>query len=142
MVLTYELWKKHFGGDSSIVGRKVTLNGAPVTVIGVLQPAPFFPDRVDALLNMVISPHHVSAQMVEGRAHRMTEVHGPPRPGATSSRRAARWRPSTRRMQQDHADAYDPGSHYRVSVYPLQAGDRRARPAHPLLLMGAAASSS
>ena len=36
------------------------------TVIGVLQPAPFFPDRVDALLNMVISQHHLSALMVRG----------------------------------------------------------------------------
>ena len=61
MVLTHEFWMKRFGGDSSIVGKQVRLDGNSVTVIGVLQPAPFFPGRVDALLNMVISPHHLSA---------------------------------------------------------------------------------
>src|SRR6185503_6384518 len=70
MVLSHEFWMKRFGGDSSIVGKQVTLDGASVTVIGVLQPAPWFPDRMDALANMVISPHHLSALMVEGRTHR------------------------------------------------------------------------
>ena len=50
MVLTHDFWKKRFGGDSSIVGKQVTIEGTSVTVIGVVQPAPWFPDRVDALL--------------------------------------------------------------------------------------------
>jgi hypothetical protein len=37
-------------------------------VIGVLQSAPWFPDRMDALANMVISSHHLSALMVEAAA--------------------------------------------------------------------------
>ena len=45
------------------------LDGKSVTVIGVVQPAPFFPGRVSALLNMVNSEHHVSATMVQGRTH-------------------------------------------------------------------------
>src|SRR6478752_5287765 len=74
MVLTHEFWMKRFGGDSSIVGKQVRLDGNSLTVIGVLQPAPWFPDRMDALANMVISPHHLSALMVEGRTHRMTAM--------------------------------------------------------------------
>src|SRR5688572_16267661 len=42
MVLTHEFWLKRFGGDSSIVGKQVRLDGNSITVIGVLQPAPFF----------------------------------------------------------------------------------------------------
>ena len=83
MVLTHELWMKRFGGDSSIVGRQVKVDGTSVTVIGVVQPAPFFPDRVDALFTMVISPHHLSAQMVEARSHRMTEMVARLAPGAS-----------------------------------------------------------
>ncbi len=74
MVLTHAFWIRRYGGDSSIIGKQLKLDGTSATVIGVLQPAPFFPDRVDAFLNMVISEHHLSAQMVQNRAHRMTEM--------------------------------------------------------------------
>lgn len=35
LVLGYAYWKNHFGGDPSIVGRKVSLDGHPVTIIGI-----------------------------------------------------------------------------------------------------------
>ena len=62
-----DFWMKRFAGDSSIVGKQLRLDGKSVTVIGVVQPAPFFPGHVDALLNMVISEHHTSALMVQVR---------------------------------------------------------------------------
>ena len=34
-VLGYSYWRKRFGGDPSIVGQKVALNGMPMTVVGV-----------------------------------------------------------------------------------------------------------
>jgi putative ABC transport system permease protein len=62
MVLTSEYWEKRFGADPGVVGRKVIVDGKPVTIVGVVQPAPYFPGRMDALLNMVISPHHTRAR--------------------------------------------------------------------------------
>jgi putative ABC transport system permease protein len=38
VVLSDALWRRRFGADSTVVGRRVMLNGLPVTVIGVLQP--------------------------------------------------------------------------------------------------------
>lgn len=35
-VISYSLWQRRFGGDEGIVGRKVTLNNLPNTVVGVL----------------------------------------------------------------------------------------------------------
>ncbi len=37
-VLNFNYWQKHFGGDSSVVGKTVGLNGAAFTVIGVTPP--------------------------------------------------------------------------------------------------------
>jgi predicted permease len=39
-ILGYGLWKEHFNGEASAIGRSVTLDGAPYTVIGVM-PAGF-----------------------------------------------------------------------------------------------------
>jgi predicted permease len=138
MVLTHEYWIKRYGGDSGIVGRQLRLDGRSVTVIGVLQPAPFFPDRVDALLNMVNSEHHLSATMVEGRTHRMTEMVARLAPGATLERVRAEVAAVYARMQDQFSDAYDPGSHYRVAVIPFrEVLGERAR-LTLWLLMGAA----
>ena len=35
MVLAYSYWKTRFGGDPSIVGRKVSVDGHPITIVGV-----------------------------------------------------------------------------------------------------------
>ncbi len=138
MVLTHEFWMSRFGGDPGVVGEQVTLEGIPVTVIGVLQPAPFFPNRVDALLNMVVSKHHLSAQMVTGRTHRMTEIIARLAPGATVQEARNEVSAVYARMQRDYKESYDPGSHYRVAVIPFtQAIGERAR-LTVWLLMGAA----
>jgi predicted permease len=35
LVLSYSFWKNHMGGDPNIVGRSASINGRPVTIIGV-----------------------------------------------------------------------------------------------------------
>ena len=37
-MLSWEAWQSRYGGDSSVIGRSVTLDGKPRTVIGVLPP--------------------------------------------------------------------------------------------------------
>ncbi len=42
-VLSYGLWRSHFGADPSIVSQTVTLNGVPTTVVGVMPVSFVFP---------------------------------------------------------------------------------------------------
>jgi putative ABC transport system permease protein len=37
-ILSYGLWRDHFGGDSTLVGRSVMVNGVPYTVVGIMPP--------------------------------------------------------------------------------------------------------
>jgi predicted permease len=139
MVLTHEFWMKRFGGDPGIVGRQVRLDGKPVTVIGVLQPAPFYPDRVDALLNMVVSEHHLSSFMVEGRTHRMTEMVARLAPGATLEQARNEVAAVSGRIQREYREAYDPNAHHRVAVIPFHEVLGEQARSTLWLLMGAAA---
>ena len=40
LVISYALWQRRFGGDTGIVGRQITFNNGPATIIGVM-PANF-----------------------------------------------------------------------------------------------------
>jgi predicted permease len=120
MVLTYEYWQKRFGGDRAVIGKKVIVDNKPVQIVGVVQPAPYFPQKMDALLNMVISEHHTSAMMVQGRTHRMTEMIARLAPGATFDQAKSEVKTIRQRVQSEYRESYDPGSNYRVTVIPFQ----------------------
>jgi len=45
IVISHGLWHSQFGGDPGVLSRKVNLDGAPYTIIGVMPPAFYFPDR-------------------------------------------------------------------------------------------------
>jgi putative ABC transport system permease protein len=44
-VISYRAWQNKFGGDPSVVGSSFTMNGQPITVVGIAPPA-FFGDRL------------------------------------------------------------------------------------------------
>jgi putative ABC transport system permease protein len=44
VVIGHALWQRRFGGDPSVVGRGVTLDGRPATVVGVMPQGFRFPD--------------------------------------------------------------------------------------------------
>jgi len=139
IVLTHEYWMSRFHGDSGIVGQDIRVDGQAVAVVGVVQPAPYFPTRMDALMNMVISEHHTSALMVHGRTHRMTEMVARLAPGATVASARAEVAAIRTRVQADNLDAYDAASGYRVTLTPFQEVLGEQARLTLWLLMGAAA---
>ncbi|MDQ8165140.1 MAG: ADOP family duplicated permease [Gemmatimonadota bacterium] len=120
-VLTHAAWKRRFGADTAIIGKRLQVDGQAATVIGVLEPAPFFPGQADALFNMVASPHHLSASMLNDRAHRMTELVARLADSATVA--AARRQVSDvyAQAQRGFPVAYPTESHYRVAVLPFRS---------------------
>lgn len=50
VVLSYEFWQSHFGGDPAVLGRALTLDNDKYTVVGVMPPHfqfPVQPDRIE-----------------------------------------------------------------------------------------------
>lgn len=139
MMLTHEYWMKRFGGDSAIVGQSLRVNNRAVPVVGVLQPAPNFPQRMDVLMNMVNSEHHVSATMVTGRTHRMTEMVARLAPGTSIPQARAEVATITSKVHADFPEAYDAGSRFQVTLTPFQEVLGQKAKLTLWLLMGAAA---
>jgi putative ABC transport system permease protein len=139
MVLTEEFWRRRFGADPEIVGKSVRVDGRAVEVVGVVQSAPYFPERMDALLNMVISEHHTSAMMVQGRTHRMTDMIARLAPGGSLEQARVEAAAIRARVQRDHPEAYDPASNPRVTITPFKEVLGEKARLTLWLLMGAAA---
>jgi len=45
IVLSHGMWQRRFGGDPGVLGRSISLNGAPFTIVGVMPAAFRFPAR-------------------------------------------------------------------------------------------------
>lgn len=56
LLLSHGLWQTQFGGDSSVVGRSVDLDGTPATVVGVLPASLDFPHHAQFWTPLVIAP--------------------------------------------------------------------------------------
>jgi predicted permease len=137
--LAHRYWMEHFGGDPGIVGRTVRVNDRVSTVIGVVQPAPHYPERIDLFVNVVTSPHHLSATMVTERTHRMTELFARLAPGATVERARAEVAGIAAAVFREHPEAYEAASQYVVTLSPLRTALNERASLTVWLLMGAAA---
>ena len=77
-VLGYAFWKKHFGADPGVAGRKVELNGKSYTVVGVMPETMQYPSYTDIFL-----PFAPSAAQLDNRSDHDYLVTGRLRPGVT-----------------------------------------------------------
>ena len=137
-VLSYPFWMDHFGGESKVIGHTVRINDMVSTIVGVVQRAPQYPTKTDVYVNMVTSPHHLSATMVTGRTHRMTEVFGRLAPGATVEQARGEITRLSANVFRDHPEAYEKASRFAITVSPLRAALNERASLTMWLLMGAA----
>jgi putative ABC transport system permease protein len=119
VVLTYRFWATTFKKDRSVLGKTVrlgSLGDRSATVIGVLEPCVPYPQDTEIIANVVTSPHHLSATMVTGRIHRMTEIFGRLAPGARLDQARAELRTAYAAMKKDHPEAYPAQADYQIDA--------------------------
>ena len=120
IVLTYHFWRASLHSDPSVLGKTVRLESCcgarSATVVGVLEPSVPYPVSTEIIANIVTSPHHLSATMVTGREHRMTEVFGRLAPGATVDAARAELNTVYGSMIAAHPEVYKPEDHFRIDV--------------------------
>ena len=120
IVLTYKFWTTSLHSDPTVLGKQVRLESfqgpRTATIVGVLEPSVPYPVATEIIANVVTSPHHLSATMVTGREHRMTEVFARLAPGATLDAARAELRERYAAILAAHPDIYKAGDRYQITV--------------------------
>jgi putative ABC transport system permease protein len=119
-VLTYRYWHGSLNSDPNVIGKTVRFGSDRQTrsaiIVGVLQPAVPYPVDTELIANVVTSPHHLSATMVTGREHRMTEVFGRLAAGADLDSARAELRTVHAQMLAAYPEIYKPRDHFQIEV--------------------------
>ena len=63
VMLSHALWRTRFGGDSSVVGRTITLDGKSAVVVGVMPPRVDYPSRKQIWIPKVFGESERRARM-------------------------------------------------------------------------------
>jgi len=124
VVLTYKFWNSTLHSDPKVIGKVIRLGSMmqvrSATIVGVLEPSIPYPAETELIANIVTSPHHLSATMVQGREHRMTEVFGRLAPGASLNSARAELRAAYGAMMAAHPEVYKPQYHFQIEARRLR----------------------
>jgi predicted permease len=123
-VLTYKFWTTTVHADPNVVGKTIRLGSMlesrSAVIVGVLEPSIPYPAETELIANIVTSPHHLSATMVTGREHRMTDLFGRLAPGASLTSARAELRTVYSAMAAAHPDVYKPQFQFRIDASRLR----------------------
>ena len=119
-VFTHHFWTTVLKSDPSVIGEQIQLGDRSATIVGVLEPSVPYPADTEIIANVVTSPHHLSATMVTGRVHRMTELFGRLAPGQTLQSANAELSTAYSTMVREHPEAYAPNGDNRIHAVLLR----------------------
>jgi putative ABC transport system permease protein len=137
-VLTHRFWTSTLASDPGVIGKVIRLGERTATIVGVLEPSVPYPSQTEIIANVVTSPHHLDATMVDGRVHRMTELFGRLAPGADLEAARAELRTAHGAIMAEHPEAYPAKADFRIEAVRLR--DQITSPARTVLLVLLAAS--
>ena len=131
-VLSHRVWKNRFGADSSLVGRRVLVNGDPFTVIGVMPPGTLL-YGMDLWIPMPIGPE------VYPRNRRQFQVIARLAPDATIEQANRELDLIARRIEGEHGAAFPEYAGWRIEAQTWNDINVRMLKPAAFVLLGAVA---
>jgi predicted permease len=139
LMLSYDYWQHHQGGDPNIVGKVFRMNNRPHTVIGVLPPIPQYPAENDVYMPTSACPTRSSKAFRENRDARMMMAFGRMKPGTPLQTAQADLSTIAHRLEATYPQSYKPEYGYGLTAAPLQSELTRRARMTLLILLGASA---
>jgi len=113
VVLGYATWRGRFGGDTTLVGRTISLDDGPYVVSGVLPPDFQYPPNGE-----LWTPHVFTESARQARAQNFYQVIGRLAPGVSLDEARAEMDLIAAQLAREHPD---PNAEIGVTVVPLEA---------------------
>jgi putative ABC transport system permease protein len=126
VVLSHELWRRRFGGETSIVGKTLTLNGKNYEVIGVAPPSFKFPQNAELWTPMNFETY---PEMRQRKAHFLRPI-GRLKSGVTLAQAQADMDAVARRLEAQYPES---NTGWNLRMVPLR--DRLVGDIKPTLQM-------
>ena len=105
VVLSYALWQSRFAGDRGVIGRSITLNSVPFTVVAVAPPTYISGPPMERIWTPLAM---TAAQIAEHSDHELN-VYGVPRPGFTREAALAQLVRIETRLAKEYPNSYFDG---------------------------------
>ncbi|HRC88046.1 MAG TPA: ABC transporter permease, partial [Thermoanaerobaculia bacterium] len=110
------LWRGQFGADPGILGRTITLDQKPFSVVGVLPAGQEFPDEARLVVPLALDPAGLPR---DRRAYQMV---GRLKPGTTLEEAQTDLNAISRRIEQEHRDTNEGWSTRLLSLRESRTG--------------------
>ena len=121
LVLSYQYWQGHQGGDPNIIGKVFQMNNMPHTVIGVLPPIPQYPQEADVYMPTWQCPFRSNPRNIANRKFRLiSHVFGRLKPGVTVAQAQNDLSVLSNQICTAHPETYPAGAGYQIATDPLQ----------------------
>jgi putative ABC transport system permease protein len=111
VVISHDLWQRHFGADPKMVGRTILLDGVNFVVVGVMPPSIQYPGRSDVWTTPAFPPSYNTAR----GAHYLWAI-ARLKPGVSLEKSQAQMNTIAGRLEQQYPDN---NKDWGVSVQPL-----------------------
>src|SRR2546423_6807830 len=102
IILSWSLWNRRFGGDPSVIGRKINLDAKPYTVIGVMPRWFAFPEQKVQIF-LPVYHERTPEQMAQIDNHEFVVI-GRLKPGVTREEATQEVSAIVRRIHDAHLD--------------------------------------
>lgn len=121
-VLSFSLWRERFGGDPAAIGKSITLDGQPNTIIGVMPALPALGFATDSAL---WTPFRPAAEQLSARDNHAFQVVARLKSRATLAQAQSQLATLSARLASDYPDIDKGWSIHAASLKQSLLGDAR-----------------
>jgi predicted permease len=99
VILSYRYWQTHYGGDANVVGKTISLDGEPYTVVGVMGLAMTKPGFAELWVPQILTP---AEKAVRGEHHFLAVARL--KPGVTMEQAQAEMNAISTRLEKSYPE--------------------------------------